>query len=949
VTTLPVLDPDRTDVAGAGDQAIAIGTVLATQPHPARLFLRTLKAYDVLNGIERLLTPQALYNLQELFLIEHDDPPYEQITGMFAGSIIHNQILTIDQQIDTWQSVSDGLAEFLARDGLSDYLQTGLDFIKAIINVLDGYERRQRPVRWLPLDAYNGVLGEQNTALVEGYLFSTSAEWGRDGLVQAPDAPVGQTAADYLADLRARLDSGLGSGLGPDFLARKPLLYQLIDQTLSLMPTDPIARARVGDALDELAGRTPDELEWLLRESLGLGTHRLDAWATALAAERLNQMRATRPDGIQIGGFGWVHDLSPGPVRPSQGFVHAPSMAHATTAALLRSGWHAHGTDDPLSLVAVDASSARVRTASWLLDGVRQGQPLGTLLGYRFERSLHDLGADDQIRSVRQQVLVAAGSPDVPPDQPVDGIELLDLHRAGGLTGLSRDALDAVELVEAAFDAVNDIGLVEAVHQLASGNNERATALLDALSTGVLAPPELRAPLTPRAGLAVEHRVIILLDPAAPPAPWRGWTAGVRDAVAPALDGWVASLLPRADEVGFVARRAAGSEVPTVTHTLAGLGLSALDAIYLVGDHPGGVSPALRALAAASGGPVEIDPADAGGARVSLADFTVLAVELRRAIVKLRPADARDLRPGHTAGTPDVDADAALDAVEARVADFADLVTRLTDAVATDSGAVAQVAERLARYSLATGEPAADPVAAAALAELAGRRLANVTAVAVDPADRRPGLERRLAAMLGERVPVLGTFSLDATTIDVASTVAPSAEVDGWLDTVGRVRSDVGRLTGAGLLSELLTTDGGLRGFAGQAPFTAGEPWVAVGRAGARLSIVALSRPGGLPRAGSQACGLVVDRWTERVPLAEQVTGVALHFDAPSNSPPQAWLLAVPPVDEAWSLQLVLDTLLETLEWATLRAVSPEDLGDYGRAIPTVFVPGDVVNWPEEP
>ena len=44
----------------------------------------------------------------------------------------------------------------------------------------------------------------------------------------------------------------------------------------------------------------------------------------------------------------------------------------------------------------------------------------------------------------------------------------------------------------------------------------------------------------------------------------------------------------------------------------------------------------------------------------------------------------------------------------------------------------------------------------------------------------------------------------------------------------------------------------------------------------------------------------------------------------------------------------MLDTLLETLEWAKLRSVGPEDLLDYGRAIPTVFVPGDIVDWPEE-
>jgi hypothetical protein len=59
-------------------------------------------------------------------------------------------------------------------------------------------------------------------------------------------------------------------------------------------------------------------------------------------------------------------------------------------------------------------------------------------------------------------------------------------------------------------------------------------------------------------------------------------------------------------------------------------------------------------------------------------------------------------------------------------------------------------------------------------------------------------------------------------------------------------------------------------------------------------------------------------------------------------------LLAVPPDGEPWTLDLVLDTLLETLEWATLRAVGPEDLLDYGRAVPTVFVSGDLTTWPRE-
>ncbi len=43
-----------------------------------------------------------------------------------------------------------------------------------------------------------------------------------------------------------------------------------------------------------------------------------------------------------------------------------------------------------------------MREASWLLDGVRQGQPLAALLGYRFERRLHDLRRDQFIAPLRE-------------------------------------------------------------------------------------------------------------------------------------------------------------------------------------------------------------------------------------------------------------------------------------------------------------------------------------------------------------------------------------------------------------------------------------------------------------------------------------------------------------------------------------------------------------------
>jgi hypothetical protein len=135
-------------------------------------------------------------------------------------------------------------------------------------------------------------------------------------------------------------------------------------------------------------------------------------------------------------------------------------------------------------------------------------------------------------------------------------------------------------------------------------------------------------------------------------------------------------------------------------------------------------------------------------------------------------------------------------------------------------------------------------------------------------------------------VPILGRFRVSAM-----PPIADPSQVDAWLDSVALVRPSVARLTGAGLLSELLSPDGGLRATATQLPTAApgsSEGWAAIGPippgTGGRLSLVTI---GNSPQL-TIACGLVVDSWSERIPRAEQDTGLALQFDAPSNKPPQA-------------------------------------------------------------
>ena len=125
------------------------------------------------------------------------------------------------------------------------------------------------------------------------------------------------------------------------------------------------------------------------------------------------------PTGVVLGGYGWVEQLRPEPrqrrspsSRPTNpgrcspppddpGFIVAPSLDQASTAALLREAHLAHGGSDD-SPYAIKLTSDRVRLAERLFDGVRQGIPLGVLLGYDVERRLHEAALDELIDDLRR-------------------------------------------------------------------------------------------------------------------------------------------------------------------------------------------------------------------------------------------------------------------------------------------------------------------------------------------------------------------------------------------------------------------------------------------------------------------------------------------------------------------------------------------------------------------
>ena len=329
-------------------------------------------------------------------------------------------------------------------------------------------------------------------------------------------------------------------------------------------PESPVnGLARFLAALDVLAARPADELEWAFRGVLDLFSSRIDAWFTSFATARLDELHAERPEGVHLGCYGWVEDLHPdrGPAADSLGYIAAPSLAHAVTAALVRSGRQSHRGEDAFDL---DMSSAACRReALKLLEGVAAGQPLAALLGYRIERKLTDAGLAELIVGLRIAAPLRARADDL--DTPVEsvaardvvnGLRLLDMLPTQQwfqllaklqVTGDRQTRLEAVvREVAGTYDVVSDVLLAEAVHQTAAGNLDRAAAAAGALDRQEW-PIEPDVTRTPRDGVVVTNRVVVALPrlgDVAPPRRGLHVACGEPPNLA-STTGWVASSATR--------------------------------------------------------------------------------------------------------------------------------------------------------------------------------------------------------------------------------------------------------------------------------------------------------------------------------------------------------------------------------------------------------------------
>ncbi|MFE6101563.1 hypothetical protein ACFVQ4_16525 [Streptomyces laurentii] len=751
-----------------------------------------------------------------------------------------------------------------------------------------------------------------------------------------------------------------------------------------------IRLAEIDAALQYLAGRVTNDwahrtdpftpLERLLGECLDLVSHRLDAWIGSLATARLAALRERRPTGVQLGAYGWVEDLSARAAPASKGWVLAPSIPQATTAAILRSGALSHPTDP--GAFAVDLSSRRMRVAMTVLDGVAQGQPFGALLGYRLERRLHEAGEapgstlvlDRFVAPLRATWSVQGvqhpgpgaqefiGAHDVTDGarlaEVADGDIITYLRANSGdpqMTGPEEQALVGIfAALRDDLDAVGDLLLAESVHQLTQGNPDRAGATLESLAAGGQPPPRPQVLDTPRRGIAVGHRVLVVVPKGAPRA--AGWdsaqqTARPRAAAEPRLDTWAGHQLGTTDRIRLRAAwlRPGQQDVPgatTVTeHAWPLTGQCALDVVALAAGRrlrtalTTALLPERPSNVPADALPVprtDRDPSWPAGT-LDLLQVEALGAAVAGVLTTGRPGTAADLSHAYAAPPPTADPELHTRAEQARAGLQAAVTARNLDALAafgTTGPPAVSDAERAEQLAAALREAQARIAAADAATAPAGPAADLAVLEAVF------GAGFRAVCLVAPPDPA----TLDASFGTGLDRGGDSLLVPGdWVDLTGTVRPGTGALADLMLHTGAAATGIGHTLRIGQMPFAPNDHWVGAPRTPADeekpATGLVVHGPAQSLASGSFAV-LVVDAWSDLIPAQTHTAGATFHFDAPGARAPQAVLLAVPPaVGQPWTPDVLADTLAEALALARLRLVDLAALGWLGRYLPAAYLP----------
>lgn len=747
------------------------------------------------------------------------------------------------------------------------------------------------------------------------------------------------------------------------------------------LPIAPGLRAALA-ALDMLKDRPTVELDRALRGWLDACSWRLDAWITSLATRRLAEGQSkTGPKVVQVGAFGWVESLAPDNRPDSEGFIHAPSMHHAQTAALLGSGHLSH-RDESNNAFAINLSSRRVREAKALLDAVSQGVPLAEALGIRFEALVQNR-APRLVKHIRRlRAHFAANGL-----ATIDGLALLDTRRnqtnwasriLPGAPASETRLIDACALqLEELFDAVSDLLLAEGVHQVAGGNMARAAAAFLAIDRQTQ-PPEIDVARTPGTGTGFDQRVMLLMGSEPPPPAWQALSNDGRSIAEPALNSWLADRIGDPAKIAiaaFTVHPASEHERPLSPVKISELRLSPLSLVILASQTTQSGNALRDHIAAALSGQLSSDELAAGvsiriaadtpaGYELGFAEFDALLGALARAISRGRRLEPADLTASGAA--PPVRIDQSQITTRAnRVHDlFETARVSLTQAISSQEHlleAIAAATRAGAEFHLSTATDLL-PIAETALLKV---NEALAREAAIPPSDGNATAVdhavSRIKALLGKDFPVLPVFNGGAPEFrELWESLADQrALLGGSPLSANAVQRQMRQVRPAlagladGLEASELVLGKAVPLMAAQLPHRPGARWISLPFGDTppqrvKASLLVHARGIDPARPPARISGLYIDGWTEVIPDEVARTGVAIHYDAPAVRAPQSLLLAVHPETRpaSWTPAILLDTITETLDLARIRAVRPQDLAPLGMALPLLYLPenatGDV-------
>jgi hypothetical protein len=710
-------------------------------------------------------------------------------------------------------------------------------------------------------------------------------------------------------------------------------------------------------AVRALIGQTDADLADGLFRGLDLLSHRLDGWITRDAAERLAEVRRDpaagvwQPEaytaGLNLGAFGVVENLAPRTTPASAGYLLSPSPQQAVAGAVLLSADVADWRQSRGSDFAVDLASGQVQRALWLAEGLRQGQPLGALLGYQIERNLTEAGVGALVLPLRAFApltpprLTPAPLGDMPAsaDAVADGLALLqratpqgsltpDAARLGLTLGPTELTALGAALAKAAnaVDALSDLLLAEGVYQMVRGNPVRARVATDAMAGAGGLPDRFEVAETPAMGTAVTHRMALFIDAPEP----KDWPLTPRAKADPEANAWAARWLPDQAQIHLPILRGGAEETATLAELQkaaedrgeAWLMLAPLDlAVLAETPVPPPSSPLFQRLAALAGTSLATDAADRPAKGIGLAELSGLAHQISRCLLGFRPLAASELP---------LPAKPAEDQSEARIgaAEAGLYALDKTASQATDETAAEACLAAAAQYGLTPPPegPMADRVA----------RLRAEIASRLAPLPVNATFRERLRQLLGPRQPAIPPLLAPKSDLLKRALHVDSSAVRHLTQQAARVRGPVQTLWQAFRCLQLSA--------AAPVPFVLPEdgapaaPWIGLpqrpehGRT-ETIFWATDDRPDG----PELTAALFIDAWTEVIPDPQGTGALAFHYDAPSTAAPNVILLGCPaPAQEGWSLETIVALVEEALNLGKMRMIDPELLGAAGQFLPAL-------------